>query len=153
MRAERFALLAVTALTVAGCGASSGSGRAAATGSVASGGSETAASTGPGAAVAPYGGGYGAAASAPGNAGAAGSLTIAHFRYEPTPLTVAPGELVSVTNTDSADHTATSDIGGLFSADDVKTGKTISFKAPAKPGTYTFHCQFHASMHGTLIVK
>ncbi|MCW2601238.1 MAG: plastocyanin [Frankiales bacterium] len=81
------------------------------------------------------------------------SLQIANFTYDPTPLTVAPGTTIPVKNTDGAEHTVTSDLAGLFKADDVKTGKTVSFKAPIKPGTYTFHCDYHARMHGTLIVK
>jgi plastocyanin len=66
---------------------------------------------------------------------------------------VTPGQKVPVTNADSAEHTATSDVAGLFAADDIKNGKTVTFTAPTKAGTYTFHCTYHASMHGTLVVK
>ncbi|MCU1588690.1 MAG: plastocyanin [Frankiales bacterium] len=93
-----------------------------------------------------------AASTAP--AGTAGiALTIQGFAYDPTPLTVAPGAKVAVTNRDSAEHTATSDKKGLFEADDVAQGKTVSFTAPTTAGTYTFYCKYHSSMHGTLIVK
>ncbi len=81
------------------------------------------------------------------------ALTISGFAYDPTPLTVSPGEVVSAKNLDSAEHTVTSDTGGLFKGDDIKQGKIVTFKAPAKPGTYTFHCEYHASMHGTLVIK
>jgi plastocyanin len=80
------------------------------------------------------------------------ALTIAGFAYAPAPLTVAPGASVPVTNTDSALHTVTSDVTGLFVADDVAHGTTVTFTAPAKPGRYTFHCEYHPSMHGTLVV-
>jgi plastocyanin len=87
-------------------------------------------------------------------AGAAKSaVTIAGFAYAPTPVTVSPGEKVDVTNTDSAEHTITSDMAGLFLADDVKTGMHVTFTAPSKAGTYTYHCQYHPNMHGTLVVK
>jgi plastocyanin len=87
-------------------------------------------------------------------AGTAGtSMTIAGFKYDPSPLTVAPGTSIPVKNTDGPEHTVTSDVAGLFKADDIKNGMTVSFKAPTKPGTYTFHCEYHSSMHGTLIVK
>ncbi|GAC1444967.1 MAG: hypothetical protein NVSMB55_23310 [Mycobacteriales bacterium] len=150
MRAGKLAFAAVAAVTLAGCGSSSGAGSGAAaspvaTDTTAAGTAATEAGTGGG------GGGYGAPASAA--ATAAGSVRIASFHYDPTPVTVAPGQVVSVTNTDSAEHTATSDTAGLFLADDITTGKTVSFTAPSAPGTYTFHCRYHASMHGTLIVK
>jgi plastocyanin len=80
------------------------------------------------------------------------SVKIVSFAYDPTPLTVAPGTTIPVTNTDSAEHTVTSDLAGLFTADDIKNGKTVTFKAPTRPGKYQYHCQYHARMHGTLIV-
>jgi plastocyanin len=93
------------------------------------------------------------ATTAPTTAGAAGtSMTIAGFKYDPSPLTVAPGTTIPVKNTDGPEHTVTSDLAGLFKADDIKNGMTVSFKAPTKPGTYTYHCQYHSNMHGTLIV-
>jgi plastocyanin len=92
------------------------------------------------------------ATDAPTAAGAA-AMTIASFRYDPTPLTVAPGTVIPVKNLDGPEHTVTSDTTGLFLADDVAHGKTVTFTAPSKPGTYSFHCEYHATMHGTLIVK
>jgi plastocyanin len=84
--------------------------------------------------------------------GAGGGLRIAGFAYQPTPMTVKAGQKVDVTNADSAEHTVTSDLAGLFLADEVKNGKTVTFTAPAKAGTYTFHCAYHSAMHGTLVV-
>ena len=79
-------------------------------------------------------------------------MKIAGFAYDPTPLTVAPGAVIPVTNQVGPEHTVTSDVAGLFRSDDIAHGKTVTFTAPLKPGKYTFHCQYHASMHGTLIV-
>lgn len=81
------------------------------------------------------------------------SLSISSFTYSPSPITVAPGTTLSVKNNDDPEHTVTSDTDGLFLADEIRSGKTVSFKAPTKPGTYTFHCEYHANMHGTLIVS
>jgi plastocyanin len=86
------------------------------------------------------------------SAAAGDALSIAGFSYSPTPLTVRPGQVVTVTNDDSVEHTVTSDLQGLFDAD-AEHGTPITFKAPAKPGRYTFHCAYHASMHGTLVVS
>ena len=133
MRLVTPVLLAGLGLVLSGCGSSGGGGY----GAAGTGGSQAAS----------------AGTSAPPAATASGAIRIAGFAYDPSPLTVTPGQVVSVTNTDSAEHTASSDRAGLFVADDVTTGKTVTFKAPAQPGTYTFHCQYHASMHGTLIVK
>lgn len=133
-------LLALGALALTGC--SSGSSKTASVAAPA-----TTESSAP--STAPAGGAPTTIAAAP----AAGTaMKIASFAYDPTPLTVAPGVVIAVTNTDGAEHTVTSDLNGLF-ANDIAHGKTITFTAPTKAGTYRFHCEYHASMHGTLIVK
>lgn len=77
------------------------------------------------------------------------TITIKGFHY--TALQVAPGTTITVKNLDDAEHTVTSDTKGLFDADDVgSTPKT--FTAPTTPGNYTYHCTYHASMHGSLTV-
>jgi plastocyanin len=58
-----------------------------------------------------------------------------------------------VDNRDSQTHTATSDRAGLFDSGNAEKGTPVTFKAPSKGGTYTFHCTIHPSMHGTLVVK
>jgi plastocyanin len=84
--------------------------------------------------------------------GAAGtSLRVAGFNYSPKPLTVAAGATISVSNGDTATHTVTSDTAGLFDVT-VDQGSPVTMKAPAKAGTYAFHCSIHPSMHGTLVV-
>jgi len=124
---RRTALAGVVALVLAGCGGS--------------------------------GSGYGAAPtkttpeSAPASAAAPGGLTIGGFAYDPTPLTAAPGAVITVANRDGSTHTVTSDAAGLFHSGDVSKGGPVTFTAPTKPGTYTFHCDYHASMHGTLVVR
>lgn len=148
MRATLPTLTALTALAVAGCGSSSGGSTVAAPSPAAVASQGAVASS-----DAPGGGkDYGAASAAP-VAAVAGTLKISGFHYSPSPLTVSAGQVVSVTNSDSAAHTATSDVAGLFKADDVERGKNVTFKAPTKAGTYTFFCEYHSSMHGTLIVK
>jgi plastocyanin len=148
MRVALFALTVAAALAVAGCGSSSGGKSPLAVASPAGGAASTAAadsSTG--------GDGYGYRGSSNAGSTAADSLKIAGFAFGPNPLTVAPGQVVSVSNADSVEHTATSDQAGLFVGDDIKPGKTVTFKAPTRVGTYTFHCEYHPSMHGTLVVK
>jgi len=72
------------------------------------------------------------------------------FRYT-TPTSVPPGVQVQVMNMDGEAHTVTADAGGF----DVQApvGQTVTFTAPSKPGRYPFHCDYHANMHGVLIVQ
>ena len=89
------------------------------------------------------------AASSP--AAAAVVITIKDFKYV-SPASVAPGAMVTVMNQDAQGHTVTGDTAGQF---DVKVDPngTATFAAPTKPGTYAFHCTYHANMHGSLVVK
>ncbi|GAB3668643.1 hypothetical protein GCM10027596_39710 [Nocardioides korecus] len=75
---------------------------------------------------------------------------ISGFAYH-APTHVAPGAVVVVMNSDAAAHTVTADGAGGF---DVKVdpGATVTFKAPSTPGSYKFHCTYHAAMHGSLTV-
>lgn len=84
-------------------------------------------------------------------AGQPATITIASFTFT-GPLTVSPGATVTVTNTDTADHTVTADGAGTFNVQ-APGGKTVTFTAPTTPGTYPYHCSIHPQMHGTLIVK
>lgn len=55
---------------------------------------------------------------------------------------------MTVTNHDSATHTWTA-TNKTFGSGDLATGKTFTF---TKPGTYSYICSIHASMHGTVTV-
>lgn len=78
-------------------------------------------------------------------------ITIKDFKYT-VPASVAPGAKISVKNNDQVAHTVTADSGKAFD-DMADPGKTTTFTAPMKPGSYKFHCTFHGNMHGTLVVK
>ena len=82
-------------------------------------------------------------------ADASAVITIADFGF--SPLTVAPGATVTVTNTDGAPHTVTA-VGGEFATGLIDAGATVTFVAPTQPGTYTFFCDLHPTMQGTLVV-
>ncbi len=82
-----------------------------------------------------------------------GGLTIAGFAFSPNSLTVKAGQSVSVTNNDSVPHTVTSDDGASFNTNTINSGASTTFIAPAKAGTYAFHCNIHKSMTGSLIVQ
>jgi plastocyanin len=65
---------------------------------------------------------------------------------------VAAGAKVAVTNNDGEAHTVTADSGNAFDVT-IQPGKTATFTAPNKAGTYKFHCNFHSNMHGSLTVS
>jgi plastocyanin len=67
-------------------------------------------------------------------------------------VTVPPGALISVTNNDSAEHSVTSDTADVFDVE-IAGNADGSFTAPTEPGSYPFHCTYHPSMRGALIVR
>ena len=91
-----------------------------------------------------------AAASTPATA-AGPKISIADMKFS-APLTVAPGATVTVVNSDSVEHTVTADSGNAFNAE-VGDNGTATFTVPTQPGTYAYHCTYHPSMHGQLIVQ
>jgi plastocyanin len=88
--------------------------------------------------------------SGPAAAGAA-TLTIANMSFG-EPITVSPGAQITIKNDDSAEHSVTSDTAGKFDVE-VEGKEQGTLTAPTEPGEYAFHCTYHPSMHGTLIVK
>ncbi len=78
-------------------------------------------------------------------------ISIKNFAYE-VPRGVKAGSKVMVKNTDQVAHTVTADSGNSLFNVTVDPGGSASFTAPAKPGSYRFHCTFHSNMHGTLVI-
>jgi plastocyanin len=68
------------------------------------------------------------------------------------PTSVKAGSTVTVMNMDSEAHTVTADSSSGGFDVTVPAGATKTFTAPAKPGDYPYHCNFHSNMHGTLKV-
>jgi plastocyanin len=81
------------------------------------------------------------------------SIAIEDFEFLPPSATVTPGTRVTWRNDDTAAHTASSEDGGLFDTGGIDRGKTGSATARDEPGTYEYICEFHPTMHGTLIVE
>jgi plastocyanin len=120
-------VIAGTALLLAGCGGGSGSAS--------------------GASAKPSG-----SSSQTTSAGASTAVKISNFKFSPASLTVKQGAGVTVTNEDSAAHTATADDGHSFDTGDLSQGATQTISV-SKPGSYPYHCTIHPFMHGTLVVK
>lgn len=77
-------------------------------------------------------------------------VQIVEFTYEPDPVVVQAGGKVIWQNEDTAPHTATAD-DGSFDTGTIEKGKlgSATFK---EPGTFTYHCAIHPTMHGTVEV-
>jgi plastocyanin len=85
-----------------------------------------------------------------GEAAKAEKVQIVEFSYEPDPVVVQVGGKVTWQNEDTAPHTATAD-DGSFDTGTIEKGKlgSATFK---EPGTFTYFCEVHPTMHGTVEV-
>ena len=85
-----------------------------------------------------------------GEAAKSEKVQIVEFTYEPDPVVVQVGGKVTWQNEDTAPHTATAD-DGSFDTGTIDKGKigSATFK---EPGTFTYFCQIHPTMHGTVEV-
>ncbi len=71
--------------------------------------------------------------------------------YDPSPLKAKVGQKITWVNQNQVPHTVTSD-QGLFGSGIIKSGQTFNYTFD-KAGEYTYHCEIHPEMHGTVIVS
>jgi plastocyanin len=90
---------------------------------------------------------YGRGGDQPAAPAASATLTIADFSF--SPVAAAPGQTVTVSNSDGVQHTASSPD---FDTGVIGGGGSGSFVAPAAPGTYEFICNIHPTMQGELVI-
>ena len=77
-------------------------------------------------------------------------VKIVEFVYGPDPVTVQVGGKVTWQNEDTAPHTATAD-DGSFDTGTLERGK-IKSETFKQAGTFTYFCEIHPTMHGTVEV-
>ncbi len=70
----------------------------------------------------------------------------------PASTTVAKGTTVNWYNKDGYAHWVVSDDGTTFNSGNLAAYATYSYVANTA-GTFTYHCNIHSNMHGTLIVN
>jgi plastocyanin len=80
-----------------------------------------------------------------------GASTLGNRAYTPDDLEIAVGTTVTWTNTDSVDHTSTSD-GSGWNSGSIAPGGQFSF-AFQSAGTFSYHCAIHPGMIGTVVVR
>ena len=75
-----------------------------------------------------------------------------NISFKPSTITVAVNTTIKWTNKDNMDHTATSITAGVFDSGTLGNGGTFSHQFTTT-GTFTYLCNFHSGMNGTVIVK
>lgn len=85
-----------------------------------------------------------------GEAAKSEKVQIVEFTYQPDPVVVQVGGKVIWQNEDSAPHTATAD-DGSFDTGTIEQGK-LGSETFKEPGTFTYFCEIHPTMHGTVEV-
>lgn len=85
-----------------------------------------------------------------GEASKSEKVEIVEFTYQPDPVVVQTGGKVIWQNQDTAPHTATAD-DNSFDTGTIEKGKlgSATFK---EAGTFTYFCEIHPTMHGTVEV-
>ncbi len=78
------------------------------------------------------------------------AISIANFAFNPDTVTIEVGTEVTWTNVHTAPHTVTSDVGD-FDSGTLEPGDSVTFTFN-EPGTYTYHCDIHPNMTGTVEV-
>jgi plastocyanin len=85
-----------------------------------------------------------------GEASKSEKVDIVEFTYQPDPVVVQVGGKVIWQNQDTAPHTATAD-DGSFDTGVIEKGK-IGSETFKEAGTYTYFCEIHPTMHGSVEV-
>jgi plastocyanin len=93
---------------------------------------------------------------------ASASVSIMNTAYSPSNVSIKAGGSVQWTNHDATTHSVTADATGGFDSNLIGTmpdpyggmtaGGTFKQNFPSA-GTFTYHCTYHASMHGTVTVN
>jgi plastocyanin len=85
-----------------------------------------------------------------GEASKSEKVDIVEFTYQPDPVVVQAGGKVIWQNQDTAPHTATAD-DGSYDTGTIEKGK-IGSETFKEAGTFTYFCEIHPTMHGTVEV-
>jgi plastocyanin len=72
--------------------------------------------------------------------------------FQPATIQAKVGDIVTWTNADTVQHTATLDSDEACTTDTLDPNATGSLTFSVA-GSYPFHCKIHSSMHGTIVVS
>jgi plastocyanin len=79
-------------------------------------------------------------------------VSIIDFDFVPKVDTVSVGDSVRWTNNGTVPHTSTSDTKGPWDSGTLNPGESFTFQFQT-PGSYPYHCEFHPSMTGMIVVR
>ncbi len=79
------------------------------------------------------------------------SVQISNFAFSPEVIKVKAGTTINWINADNTAHTVTGN-DGTWDSGRVKENGTYSHKFD-KAGTFEYHCSYHSSMNGSVIVS
>ena len=103
-------------------------------------------------------GGGGSDTTGPGGGGGGGggavattAVTMASNKFTPAAIRVAPSATVTWTNSDGYNHDVA--FAGTVGAIAAFTSGSKTLQMPAAAGTYTYSCNFHAGMTGSVTVQ
>ena len=82
----------------------------------------------------------------------ANTIEIKNLKFGTGKLTIKKGQTVTWKNEDSSNHTITSDSGSTLNSSTIAKGETYSKKFD-EIGTFNYHCDFHSSMTGIVVVE
>ena len=131
MRFRSFSVVATLSVAIAACSSSA---------------SPASVSTPPASAAASV-----SAPSASAAGGVAAAVSIKGFAFNPATIQAKVGENITWTNEDTVGHTVTVDDKSVDSGT-IDGGKTYSH-AFTQAGTFTYHCEIHPTMKGTVTVS
>jgi plastocyanin len=79
-------------------------------------------------------------------------ISISDSAFIPQVDTIVVGDSVRWTNNGVSPHTSTSDTKSLWDSGTLYPGESFTFQFDT-PGSYSYHCEFHPSMTGTIMVQ
>lgn|GEM_PF-793868 len=78
-------------------------------------------------------------------------VDIVNFCFDPDIIRVAPGQTVTWTNRDQAEHTVSGVAGSFGNYESIRPGASVAFTF-GRDGLYPFFCAFHPGMVGVVSV-
>ena len=81
------------------------------------------------------------------------SITVTNNSFNPTPDTVAAGQVTFTWSNASNSHNVTWLTGPGTLPANSSTMTSGTYQPTLQAGTYTYHCTIHAGMNGTIVVQ
>ncbi|MCF3102514.1 cupredoxin domain-containing protein [Streptomyces roseoverticillatus] len=80
------------------------------------------------------------------------TVVIEGFEFVPASVTIHAGDSVRWVNKDNDEHTTTSDEPGGWDSGAIPPGSSFT-QSFGTPGTFPYHCDFHSSLTGKVVVE